>query len=82
MKPTHWIFSFDQDVMNRLSRISIDILGDTQLSGLWVDLKEGVFVLLLKAIRQRIVQCAELKAVCICGNNLKGREIQVSLEGQ
>ena len=55
MKSTHWIFSFDQDVVNRLSCISIDVLGDAQLSGLRVDLEEGVLVLPVEAIRQRIV---------------------------
>lgn len=45
------IFSFDQDVMNCLSCISINVLGDAQLSGLRMNLEEGVFVLLVEAIR-------------------------------
>lgn len=75
-KTTHWIFSFDQNVVDCLSHVSINILRDTQLSSPWVDLEEGVFVLLVKAIRQRVQQCAKLRAVCICGNNLKRRQIQ------
>lgn len=62
--------------MDCLSLIPIDILRDTELSSLWVDLEEGVFVLLVKAVRQSVQQCAKLRAVCICGNNLKRRQIQ------
>lgn len=76
MKATHWIFSFDQDVVDRLPRVPIDILRDTQLSSLRVDLEERVFVLHVEAVRQRVEQCAELRAVCIRGYNLKRRKIQ------
>lgn len=60
--------------MDCLSRIPIDILRDAELSGLWVDLEQGVFFLLVKAVRQRVQQCAKLRAVCICGNNLDRRQ--------
>ena len=75
MKPTHWIFSFDQNVVDRLPRVSIDILRDTQLSSLRVDSEERVFVLHVKAIRQRVEQCAKLGTVCISGDNLQIRKI-------
>lgn len=78
MKPTHWIFSFDQNVVDRLPRVSIDILRDTQLSGLRVDFEERVWVLFVKAVRQRVEQCAKLGAVCIGGNNLKKKKNTVS----
>lgn len=71
---THWIFSFDQNVVHCLSWVSIDILRDTQLSSLWVDLEERVMVLPVKAVRQRVEQVAKLWAVCICGNDLKRRK--------
>ena len=70
MKATHRIFGFDQNVVDRLPRVSIDILRDAQLSSLRVDLEERVFVLIVKPIRQRVEQCAELRAVCIRGNDL------------
>lgn len=73
---THWIFSFDENVVDRLSRVSVDVLRDTQLSGLRVDSEQRVFVLLVEAVRQREEQSAELRAVCICGNNLNRRKIQ------
>lgn len=73
---THWIFSFDEDVVDRLSRVSIDVLRDTQLSGLRVDFEQRVFVLRVEAVRQREEQRAELGAVCICGNNLNRRKRQ------
>lgn len=68
---SHRIFSFHQYVVDCLSCISIDVLVDAQLTGLWVDLEERVFVLLVKTIRQRVEHRAEVWAVCICGHNLK-----------
>lgn len=68
---THGIFSSDQDVVDRLSRVSIDVLRDAQLSGLGPEVEEGVSVLTVKAIRQRVEQRAELTTVRVCGHNLK-----------
>lgn len=68
---THRIFSSDQDVVGRLSRVSIDVLRDAQLSGLRLDVEEGVSVLTVKAVRQRVEQRAELTTVRIGGDNLK-----------
>lgn len=68
---THGIFSSDEDVVDRLSRVPIDVLRDAQLSGLRLDVEEGVSVLTVEAIRQRVEQRAELTTVRICGDNLK-----------
>lgn len=57
--------------MDRLSRVSIDVLRDAQLSGLRLDVEEGVSFLTVKAIRQRVEQRAELTTVRICGHNLE-----------
>lgn len=56
--------------MGRLSRVSIDVLRDAQLSGLRVDVEEGVSVLTIEAIRQRVEQRAKLTRVRICGDHL------------
>lgn len=56
--------------MDRLSRVSVDVLRDAQLSGLRVDVEEGVLVLSIEAIRQRVEQRAKLTGVRICGHNL------------
>lgn len=60
---THGIFSFDQDVVDCLSFISINVPRDAQLPCVWVDLEEGVFLWFVKAIRQRVEQCTKLRAV-------------------
>jgi len=83
-KSTYWIFSFDQNVMDTLTHVSIDILRDTHLSCVWLDLEERVFVMSVKAIRQRVQQRAELRAICICGNNLEktstGRTLRTTIK--
>lgn len=56
--------------MGRLSGVSVDILRDAQLSGVWVDLEERMMVLHVEAVRQRVEQFAKLGAVGICSNNL------------
>lgn len=70
---THRIFSSDQDVVDRLPRVSIDVLRDTQLSALRVDVEERVLVLTVKAVRQRVEQRAKRRTVRICGDNLNKR---------
>lgn len=67
---THRVLSFDQDVMGRLSGVSVDILRHTQFSGVWVDLEERMMVVHVEAVRQRVEQFAKLGAVGICSNNL------------
>lgn len=76
LRVTHWILSLDQDVVDRLSRISINILGDAQLSGVGVYLEERMCGLFIEAIRQRVEQRPKLRAVCICSDDLKRREMQ------
>ena len=68
----HRIFSFDQDVMGCLSRVSIDVLRHTQLSGPRVNLEEGVLVPLVEAVGQGVEHRAKVWAVCVRGNNLNG----------
>lgn len=63
--------------MGRLSRVSIDVLRDAQLSGLRLDVEEGVSFLTVEAIRQRVEQRAELTTVRIRGDNLK-KKIKVN----
>lgn len=67
----HWILSFDENIVEGLPSISINVLRDTQLPSLWVDVKERMLVVLVKTIRQRVKNCAEVRTVGICGNNLK-----------
>lgn len=67
---THRVLSFDQDVVGRLSGVSVDILRHTQFSGVWVDLEERMMVLHVEAVRQRVEQFAKLGAIGICSNNL------------
>lgn len=71
--PTYGIFSSDQDVVDRLPRVSIDVLRDAQLSALRVDVEERVLVLTVKAVRQGVEQRAKLRTVRICGDNLNKR---------
>lgn len=68
--PTHGILGSDQDVVGRLSPVPIDVLGDAQLPGLRADVEEGVLVQGVEAVRQRVEQRSELRAVRIRGNNL------------
>lgn len=75
---TYGIFSSDQDVVDRLPRVSIDVLRDTQLSALRVDVEEGVLVLTVKAVRQRVEQRAKLRTVRICGDYLNKRTKEVN----
>lgn len=70
---TYGIFGSDQDVVDRLARVSIDVLRDAQLSAMRVDVEEGVWGPTVKAVRQRVEQRAERGTVRICGDNLKKR---------
>lgn len=69
--PTYGIFGSDQDVVDRLARVSINVLRDAQLSALRVDVEEGVLVLTLEAVRQRVEQRPKLRTVRVCGHDLK-----------
>lgn len=71
---TYGIFSSDQDVVNRLARVSIDVLREAQLSALGVDVEERVSVATVKAVRERVEQRAKLRTVRIRGDNLKRRK--------
>lgn len=62
--------------MDCLSAISINVLGDTQLSCVRVYFEEGMCGLFVKAVTQRVEQRPKLRAVCICGADLKRGEIQ------
>lgn len=64
--------------MGRLSRVSVDVLRDAQLSGLRLDVEEGVSFLTVKAVGQRVEQRAELTTVRICGYNLKKIKKQIN----
>lgn len=57
--------------MDNLSHVSVNVLGDAKLSCVWFDLEERVFVLSVKAIGEGVEQCSKLRAICICGHNLK-----------
>lgn len=69
--PTYGIFGSDQDVVDRLARVPIDVLRDAQLSALRADVEEGVLVLTVEAIGQRVEQRPKLRTVRVCGHDLK-----------
>lgn len=70
---THWVLSFDQDVVDRRAGVPVDVLRHTQLPSVWVDLEQRMVVFHVEAIRQGVEQCAKLWAVCICSNHLVRR---------
>lgn len=69
--PTYGILGPDQDVVDRLARVPIDVLRDAQLSALRVDVEEGVLVLTVEPVGQRVEQRPKLRTVRVCGHDLK-----------
>lgn len=64
--------------MGCISCVTVDVLRDTQLAGMWLNAEERVLVLPVEAVGQRVEQCAKLWPVSICGYNLRKRKNTVS----